>query len=138
MGAAAIERDLPQRRGAAVGGLRSRNPWNIDLVQTPPWIDKAFWDWDGDTGLEGKSSRASDLRAAISRVLDRNGMKCCSVILCDQLDHFSKALVRGYASSKQDFHLPRSNQAALNGLCEHHKGNILERETDVWQGLPLL
>src|SRR5436190_15595131 len=116
MGAAAIERDLPQRRGAAVGGLRSRNPWNIDLVQTPSRIDKAFWDWDGDTGFEGKSSRASDLRAAISRVLYRNGMKCCTVIFCDQLNHFSKALVRGNASSNQDFFLPCRNKAALNCL----------------------
>src|SRR5206468_2712366 len=88
MEAAAIERDLPPRRGAAVGGLRSRNPWNINLIQTPSRIDKAFWDGDSDAGFEGESSRASDLRAAISRVLYRNGMKCCSVILCDQLDHF--------------------------------------------------
>src|SRR5439155_26344536 len=113
MGAAAIERDLPQRRGAAAGGLRSRNPWNLNLVQTASRIDKTFWDWDGDTGFEGKSSRASDLRDAISRVLDRNGMKCCTEILCHQLDHFTKALVRVDASSKQDFFLPCLNQAAL-------------------------
>src|SRR5207249_2177521 len=122
--------DRSMSRPRMLGSLRSRNPWNINLVQTPSRIDKAFWDGDSDTGFEGKSSRASDLRAAISRVLYRNGMKCCSVILCNQLNHFSKALVCGYASSKQDLFLPRLNQAALNGLCEHRKGDFLDRETD--------
>src|SRR5438094_10403172 len=119
MEAAAIERDLPPRRGAAVGGLRSRNPWNINLIQTPSRLDKAFWDGDSDAGFEGESSRASDLRAAHSRGLYRNGLNGCSVSLCDELDHCSNGAVRGCTPSKQNFFLPRSTQAASNRICRH-------------------
>jgi hypothetical protein len=52
------------------------------------------------------------------------------MILCHGSDHFSKALVRGDASSKEDLFLPGLNQAALYCLCEHCEGDFLDRETD--------